>query len=510
MMLECGIPAESLMTALLAKKASLVSTAPKILPQLVPSRACMTCEICCRFPDPDSVLRPYFTAEEIARAVGHGLPSAAFPDTQGCQVLLVPDAKGEGFHCPGFESETGTCRLYEQRPLDCQLYPLALMWNAAHNEVVLGWDRKCPFLEAEVPEFIRRCAEQVMTKLEQPTLVEHIARHPRLIGRFQEDVVILEPLQALTRSIVGRWGQPVRRLILEDLPRLAEAIEQSGFQGILAAYSVPYHYLWNALLPYWWIDLHGALCLFVQSPSGWFMPLPPLGKGAIERSFRDAFALMHRWNGRSEVSRVENVPTELVPTLEATGFSLIANDPDYLYRADALARLAGDRYKSQRALCNRVERESGITIEPYHPSNRFECRLLLADWKRQKRTQGVDAYADFLLEDASSAHEVAWSHASDLDLMGSVARKDGRLCGYTFGYWLDKKTWCVLLEVADRTIPGLAQYLFRETCRKAVAEGAEFINTLDDSGLVRLRQSKEAYHPVARSRSFTCSEARHP
>jgi hypothetical protein len=75
---------------------------------------------------------------------------------------------------------------------------------------------------------------------------------------------------------------------------------------------------------------------------------------------------------------------------------------------------------------------------------------------------------------------------------------------------LDNKTYCVLLEVADRTVPGLAQYLFRDTCRTALSHGAEYINTLDDSGLLRLRDSKDAYHPIARSQSFIASEAPSP
>src|SRR5437868_9945275 len=36
-------------------------TPPSALPQLVPSRTCLQCDVCCRFPDPDSSLRPYFT-----------------------------------------------------------------------------------------------------------------------------------------------------------------------------------------------------------------------------------------------------------------------------------------------------------------------------------------------------------------------------------------------------------------------------------------------------------------
>jgi hypothetical protein len=384
------------------------------------------------------------------------------------------------------------------------------MWNTAHNEIVLGWDKKCPFMEVQVPDAIRRHADHVMRMLEQPAIMEQITQHPRLIGRFQEDVVQLSSLPALTGAVIARWEQPLRRLLWEDLSRLTDAMEQSGFHGSLAAYSAPYHYLWNALLPYWWIDLCGALCLFVQSPSGWFMPLPPLAKGSLERPFREAFSLMHRWNGSSAVSRVENVPPELSPMLEAMGFRLVPKDPDYLYRAHALARLAGDRYKSQRALCNRVEREGGVLIESYHPRDRVDCRQVLEEWKRQKRAKGSNPYAEFLLQDAGSAHEVAWSHATDLNLVGSVVRQRGRLCGYTFGYWLDKTAWCVLLEVADRTIPGLAQYLFRDTCRKALSEGAEYINTLDDSGLAGLRESKDAYHPVMRKQSFICSETPKP
>ena len=495
------------MTTLIAKRTLPVTTALKTLPQLVPSSACFRCDVCCRFPDSDSVLRPYFTGEEIGRAVTHGLEAAAFPDAQGCQIALEPDAKGEGFHCPAFESEAGICRLYEQRPLDCQLYPLALMWNPDHTEVVLGWDMKCPFMGSEPPQSIRHHADRVMMLLEQPATVEQIVRHPRLVGRAQEDVAVLTPLRALTEKIHARWGQPPRRLLWEDLPRLADALNRSGLRGTLAAYSAPYHFLWNALLPYWWLDLHGALCLFVQSSGGWFMPLPPLTDASLERPLGEAFSLMRRWNGPGAVTRVENIPAELAPTLAAMGYHLAPKDPDYVYSAQALAGLAGDRYKSQRALCNRVERDGGLLVEPYQPQDRLECRGVLHQWTAQKRAQGSDPYADFLLEDSASAHEVAWSHAAELNLAGAVIRQQGQVRGYTFGYWLDRRTWCVLLEVADRTIPGLAQYLFRETCRKALSEGAEFINTLDDSGLAGLRQSKEAYHPLRRVQNFIGSGA---
>ena len=90
----------------------------------------------------------------------------------------------------------------------------------------------------------------------------------------------------------------------------------------------------------------------------------------------------------------------------------------------------------------------------------------------------------------------SFGQAPALRVTGKVVRTHGRLCAYTFGYWLTNTTFCVLLEVTDRTLTGLAQYVFRETCRTALAEGAEHINAMDDADLPGLRASKQAYHPA--------------
>jgi hypothetical protein len=279
---------------------------------------------------------------------------------------------------------------------------------------------------------------------------------------------------------------------------MTTALDRSELCGpqSLAAYSPVYHYMWNGLLAYWWMELQGAFCLFAQSPDGWFMPLPPIGADSIDAPMFDAMGLLRRWNGDSTVSRVENVSSQLVPELERLGYRVMPKEPDYLYRAADLAVLAGDRYKSQRALCNRFEREQSFEMNSYQISDRQDCRALLGDWSRQKQAKGLESFGVMLLADAAPAHEVIWSQASVLRVTGRVVRIHGRLCAYTFGYWLTSTTFCVLLEVTDRTLPGLAQYLFLETCRAALAEGAEYINAMDDAGLPGLRASKQAYHPA--------------
>jgi hypothetical protein len=264
----------------------------------------------------------------------------------------------------------------------------------------------------------------------------------------------------------------------------------------------------NGLLAYWWMELQGAMCLFAQSPDGWFMLLPPLGPGSIDAPLSAAMELLRRWNGDSSVSRVENVSAQLAQNFERLGYRLTPKEPDYLYRATDLAALAGDRYKSQRALCNRFEREQSCEVDSYQLGDREGCRALLGDWSRQKQAEGLESFGEMLLADAESVHEVLWSHAPVLQIIGMVVRIQGRICAYTFGYWLTDRTFCVLLEVADRTLPGLAQFLFRETCRMALSKGADSINTMDDAGLPGLRASKQAYHPAQLIPNFVASPAR--
>ena len=202
-------------------------TPPIALPQLVPSRACLQCDVCCRFPDPDSALRPYFTENEITRALAGGVEETAFPNRRGSQVMLVPEPHGDGYLCPAFDAATSTCRIYQQRPLDCQLYPLALMWDEPHDQVLLGWDTKCPFMREEIPLEIQRHADRVMALLDQPDIRDHVVAHPRLIGRFQEDVVVLALLPRLTEAVAGQWGPaPLHRLTLDDIPRMTAALER--------------------------------------------------------------------------------------------------------------------------------------------------------------------------------------------------------------------------------------------------------------------------------------------
>lgn len=181
-----------------------------IVEQIVPSRVCLTCDVCCRFPEQDSALRPYFTKEEILAAVASGLSPDAFPDHAGSKVAVVPNEE-EGYCCPAFNPATGQCGIYEERPLDCRLYPVAVMWDHAHSAVVMGWDSKCPFIRDNLdsPES-RAYVERTAAFLESQESVDIFVSNIQLIGAFQCDVFVLGRLENLTSAMRSSILPPAR------------------------------------------------------------------------------------------------------------------------------------------------------------------------------------------------------------------------------------------------------------------------------------------------------------
>lgn len=467
--------------------------------QIVPSTTCLHCEVCCRFPERDSFLRPFFTAEEIETAIAAGLGPEHFQTKAGTQINLVPNPRAEGYICPAFDPATSECRIYDVRPLDCRLYPFALMWDAMHAHVVLGWDTKCPYMRDLSSPVINQAVNEVAQWIEQDTAMAAITRYPRLIGQFQEDVIVLRSLDRLTDRVQqGKVPVATRTFTLADRGRIdaALAVSVGHRETPLAAASFAYHYIWRHLLSYSWADLHSHICLFAESRDGMFMVLPPLGTGPLAPALHAAFRFMRERNGNLAVTRIENVPESCVDEVRRLGYRVVDKEADYLYAAVDLAALTGETYKSPRAACNRFLREQGGVLEPYDPRDRTACLSLFHEWSEQKHLAGAEDWGRALLQDAAGAHETALSSAQELALTGAVVRVGGRIRAYTIGMWLNPVVFCVLLEIADRNIAGLAPFIFREFCRQAYAKGACWINTMDDSGLPDLARSKRRYHPT--------------
>lgn len=168
--------------------------------QIIPSKVCFSCDVCCRFLEADSPLAPIFTETERQKAVAHGADPALFRlQVDGSSAQIQLKRHTDFYICPFFEPETSHCTIYPMRPLDCQLYPFALMFSEDGSAVVLGVDTLCPFGEEHLEsEAFQQHIRDVIDYVESEAVTARIIANWSLIGDYQDTVKIVHTLAQLT------------------------------------------------------------------------------------------------------------------------------------------------------------------------------------------------------------------------------------------------------------------------------------------------------------------------
>ncbi len=282
----------------------------------------------------------------------------------------------------------------------------------------------------------------------------------------------------------------------------------SSEETMLSAYTFVSHYIWRDIFHYSWDIIDGYFCLFAQYDDYIYMPVPPVpcrknapspplplplkGRG-LRGISRKVFSLMQAVNKNEAISRIENITESQAETFSSLGYILKPGEGEYVYLREDLANLKGDPYKSKRALCNHFIKNYNYSYEPFQARFADDCIQLYDLWQKRKKTKVHDSFSTALSEDASLAHKQAIRQYEALQLTGRVVRIHNRVEGYLFGFKRRGETFCILLEITNPAIRGLAQFIFREFCREL--DGYTYINALGDSGLENLRRVKLSYRP---------------
>ena len=287
-------------------------------------------------------------------------------------------------------------------------------------------------------------------------------------------------------------------LTLNDKPIFDEYARQADTR--LSHYAFAPLYVWKAHFQFHRALLSEHLCIFAKQGEDYFMPILPMPCDPENRSSRNvirtAYQFMLASNRNPHIARIENVPQALRTFFEKDGFRATLKETEYLYETAALSELRGNRFRSKRNAYNAfMERYPSAEFSPYCPADRDACFARYDTWYTARATTCNDAVYCAMLEDSRSAHRTAIAHAETLGLLGRVVRIDEEIRGYTFGYPLNADIFCVLFEITDLEIKGLAQFIYREFCKELVGT-YRWINAMDDSGLENLKRVKRSYHPV--------------
>ncbi len=164
--------------------------------QLIPPGFCLKCDICCRFLDRFSQMRPYFLYEEMEKAREVHLKPikkrrASLISLIRCKNMYI---------CPYFYPKKNSCSIYRIRPFDCRLYPFLL----SHKDggVFLCADLNCPFISKNIKNKSLKDYMAYLKKiLSDKKLINKILENKALIGTYVDNIAFLARLNRLSKKL---------------------------------------------------------------------------------------------------------------------------------------------------------------------------------------------------------------------------------------------------------------------------------------------------------------------
>ncbi|MFC1594259.1 DUF2156 domain-containing protein [Candidatus Omnitrophota bacterium] len=261
----------------------------------------------------------------------------------------------------------------------------------------------------------------------------------------------------------------------------------------LSYFSFASIFIWKDSFIISWELIDEHLCIFARDGLGCFMLLPPVGPQVTDTILNACFGIMAEHSSNGSIARIENIESDEIDLYTALGLSCVPKDPEYIYRSQDLVQLKGNDYKKKRSAYNYCIKHYKCSMEEFSDQHRDDCFALHECWVAQRKAACSDTIAQAMLEDSVGTTQVALRWHRELDLEGRVVMVHNEVKGYSFGFPLNRDTFCILFEVADHAIKGLAQYLFREFSREK--QTFRYINAMDDSQIAGLKNVKESYRP---------------
>jgi len=175
---------------------------------------------------------------------------------------------------------------------------------------------------------------------------------------------------------------------------------------------------------------------------------------------------------------------------------------DYIYRAEDLTTLKGNKYSKKRNLIHQFKKRylnnGKVKVEPISSDSKTECIEFLDKWCKER---DCDIELD---EDLSCEKQAVINTMESMDLMevgGLMLRIDGKLSAFGMASRLTDDMGTFHFEKALVKIKGLYQY-FDNLCAKDLFEGYKYINKESDINIPGLAKAKKSYHPTMMVKSY--------
>lgn len=283
----------------------------------------------------------------------------------------------------------------------------------------------------------------------------------------------------------------LNKLSLKDKTRFNKYLNLKNHE--LSVYSFANIYIWRKFFDIRWIIIEDSLCIFFQDKIGVFLYLAPLAKNNNPEVISHVFEILSKLNKNPEFAHLENIEDKDLNFYHQLGFECSLKSQDYILSRQELAGLKGNKFKSKRAGYNYFVKHFDFSYKDLFPKDREECLELYSLWAKERKSGNADSIYQGMVDESRISLKEALDNYSKLKFKGIKVLVNQVTKGFTFGFALNKETFCVLYEITDLTIKGLAQFIFSKFAQEL--KDYKYINIMDDSGLDNLKKVKLSYHP---------------
>jgi uncharacterized protein len=253
-------------------------------------------------------------------------------------------------------------------------------------------------------------------------------------------------------------------------------------------------YIWGSLYDIRWDIIDACLCVFFIDRIGCFLYLPPLGKEISRPATSRAFQIMDGFNANQEISRIENIEEPDAALFRNMGYRCAYKARDYVCSRANLAGLKGNSFKAKRAAYNYFVKHYEFEFLPFSMKHKAGCLELFKLWQEQRSGASEDKIYCGMIDDSLTCLKALFAAYKKMNIIGRVVKVGSQIKAFSFGYRLNNETFCILYEITDLSIKGIAQFIFREFCSEL--KRFRYINIMDDSGLDNLKKVKLSYRPI--------------
>lgn len=224
----------------------------------------------------------------------------------------------------------------------------------------------------------------------------------------------------------------------------------------------------------------------------------PAGTG----NYRDVLTEMQKCSeALGKPLRLCGVTEKLIPLISELFPGQFICEPDrdnsdYIYNSFDLIELSGKKYHGKRNHLAHFN-ELDYTFSPITEKDFNDCITFSTMTYNSKTSENEHS-----LIAEQYAINTYFTYFYELDLKGGIIRINGKPAAVTIGEGINSNTFCIHIEKADTSYPGI--YVGINNCfARKFASGYQFINREEDLGLEGLRRSKLSYKPAFILQKYT-------